>query len=117
MNKQMFHRFIDDCWDDWANRVDFDPNEEELKTKEEKPHADTIEEAVVEEKTEEKELPEGMRAVRTKSTGDKVYVLNEEKQTKRWVTSPEVLEGLGFTLGDVVEIDDLEFANYRLSVE
>lgn len=84
-----------------------------------KPTADTPEvsegEVVDSTPTVKKELPEGKRAVRTKTTGDRVYLLDEKEMTKRWITSPEVLEGMGFGLADVVEIEDAEFHKYKIS--
>lgn len=62
-----------------------------------------------------RELPEGKRVVRTKSSGDRVYYLDEEKKTRQWVTNPEVLKGLGFEAGDVVEVEDSELLNYQMA--
>ncbi len=78
----------------------------------ERPTEDTeeVEEAVVEEKP--KTDPD-TRVVRSKGTGDKVYLLNDKEMTKRWITSPQVLEGLGFGMGDVGEIPDLELSKYK----
>jgi hypothetical protein len=65
--------------------------------------------------TEERILPEGKRAVRTKQSGDRVYLLDDEKKTRQWVTNPEVLKGLGFELTDVVEVDESEMAKYQMA--
>lgn len=62
----------------------------------------------------DRKLPEGKRVARTKSSGDRVYMLDDEKKTRHWVTNPEVLKGLGFELGDVVEVDDIEILKYQL---
>jgi hypothetical protein len=67
-----------------------------------------------EDRPEERKLPEGKKAVRTKSTGDRVYVLDEEKKTRQWVTNPDVLRSLGFELGDVAEVDDTELLKYQM---
>lgn len=64
---------------------------------------------------EERKLPAGKRAVRTKSSGDRVYVLDEEAKTRRWVTNPEVLKSVGFEIGDVVEVDDSELLSYQMA--
>lgn len=69
----------------------------------------------VEAEVVERKLPEGKRAVRTKSMGDRVYVLDEEKKTRAWVTNPDILKATGFELTDVVEIDDSELLTYQMS--
>ena len=56
--------------------------------------------------------PAGKRVVRP--GGDRVYLLDEEKKTRQWVTNPEVLEGLGFDMSDVVEIDEAELFQYQM---
>lgn len=68
---------------------------------------------IVDEKPERK-LPKGKRAVRTKSSGDRVYLLDEEKKTRQWVTTGEILTALGFEMGDVVEVEDSELLSYRM---
>ena len=67
----------------------------------------TVEEARV--------LPEGQRVARTKSSGDRVYLLDDNKKTRQWVTTPEILKGLGFESGDVIEVDENEFLKYQMS--
>src|SRR5688572_24148144 len=62
----------------------------------------------------ERKLPEGKRVVRTKASGDRVYMVDEEKKTRHWITNPDVLKNLGFELGDVKEIDDTEMLKYQL---
>ncbi len=64
---------------------------------------------------EERKLPEGKRAVRTKSSGDRVYVLDEEKKTRQWVTTAEILDAIGFKMEDVVTIEDSEVLKYQLA--
>lgn len=59
-------------------------------------------------------LPEGKRVARTKSTGDRVYMLDEAKKTRQWVTNPDVLAKLGFVMGDVVDIEDPELLRYQM---
>jgi hypothetical protein len=54
-----------------------------------------------------------LRVVRTPSTADRVYLLNDEAKTRQWVTNPEVLASLGFTLADVVEMDDNQLLEYQ----
>lgn len=63
----------------------------------------------------ERVLPEGQRVARTKTQGDKVYLLDDNNKTRSWVTSPEILAGLGFEMGDVVEVDDVEFLRYQMA--
>lgn len=60
-------------------------------------------------------LPEGKRVVRTKSSGDRVYLLDDNKKTRQWVTSPEVLKGMGFVLDDVAEVDDAELLKFNMA--
>lgn len=60
-------------------------------------------------------LPEGKRVVRTKGSGDRVYLLDEVAKTRHWVTNPEVLEGYGFTMADVGEAEDAELLKYQMS--
>lgn len=62
----------------------------------------------------ERVLPEGKRVVRTKSTGDRVYLLDENKKTRAWVTNSQILDQLGFVMEDVVEVDDNELLNYQM---
>lgn len=60
-------------------------------------------------------LPKDKRVIRTKSTGDRVYYLDDIKKTRQWVTNPEVLKGLGFEMGDVTDIEDLELQKYAMA--
>lgn len=57
--------------------------------------------------------PAWQRVIRTKSTADRVYLIDEEKGTRQWVTNPQILEGLGFSQADVVEIEDEEMLKYQ----
>lgn len=59
-------------------------------------------------------LPEGKKVVRTKSSGDRVYLLDEVKKTRQWVTNPDVLDSLGFELGDVGEVDENEMLKFQM---
>jgi hypothetical protein len=58
--------------------------------------------------------PEGKRVVRTRSSGDRVYYLDDTEKTRQWVYSPEVLESLGFDMNDVGEVEDSELLKYRM---
>lgn len=69
--------------------------------------------AVPDETAPKRQLPEGQRVVRTKTSGDRVYMIDEIKKTRQWVTNPDVLKGLGFEIGDVVEIEDNELLKYQ----
>lgn len=60
-------------------------------------------------------LPEGKRVVRTKSSGDRVYLLDEVKKTRQWITNPDVLTALGFESTDVTEIDDSELLKFQMA--
>ena len=62
-----------------------------------------------------RELPEDKRVVRTKSTGDRVYLVDEKEKTKAWITSPEILEKLGFTMADVQDVEDKELLGYQMT--
>lgn len=61
------------------------------------------------------EKPKDKRVVRTKSTGDRVYLIDETAKTKAWVTSPEILGKLGFELSDVQDIEDSEMLGYAMT--
>lgn len=61
-----------------------------------------------------RELPEGKRVVRTKTSGDRVYLLDEVKKTRQWVTNPDVLDSLGFSLTDVGEVDEDKMLTYQM---
>lgn len=69
----------------------------------------------VEDTPPERVLPEGKRVVRTKSSGDRVYYIDEARQTRQWITNSDVLTGLGFEMGDVVEVDDNELMKYNMA--
>lgn len=60
-------------------------------------------------------LPEGKRVVRTASSGDRVYLLDDVKKTRAWVTNPDVLDSLGFELGDVGEVTEDEMLKFQMS--
>ena len=77
------------------------------------PPATTPPEEVPEE-TPARVLPEGKRAVRTKNTGDRVYCLDDVAKTRRWITSPEILTGLGFEQTDVAEVEETEMMKYQM---
>lgn len=69
-----------------------------------------------------REIPKDKRVVRTKTSGDRVYLLDEVKKTRQWIagnssghpTGPELLESFGFSMSDVVEIDDTEMMKYQM---
>lgn len=63
---------------------------------------------------DERILPEGKRVVRTKASGDRVYLIDEVKKTRQWVTNPEVLAALGFESSDVNEVDENEMMKYQM---
>lgn len=71
-------------------------------------------EAAQEPPKEERKLPEGKRVVRTKQSGDRVYMLDEAKKTRHWITNPEVLDGLGFKMEDVTEVEDAEMLRFQM---
>lgn len=57
--------------------------------------------------------PSMFRVVRTKTTADRVYLLNEEDKTRQWMTNPDVVKSKGFEMEDVVEINDEELLKYQ----
>lgn len=59
-------------------------------------------------------LPEDQRVVRTKTSGDKVYLLDDTKKTRQWISNGEVLTGLGFEMNDVTEVDDATMMRYNM---
>ena len=63
----------------------------------------------------EDEAPADKRVVRSQSSGDRVYMLDEIKKTRQWVTNPQVLAGLGFTPQDVKDIEDIELLKYQMA--
>lgn len=62
-----------------------------------------------------RELPKDKRVIRTKSTGDRVYLIDEVAKTKAWVTSPEILTKLGFELSDVQDVEDSTLLGYAMT--
>lgn len=61
------------------------------------------------------ERTDNKRAIRTKSTGDRVYIIDDSAKTKAWVTSPEVLTKLGFTMEDVEDLEDNQLVGYQMA--
>ena len=62
----------------------------------------------------ERVFPEGKRVVRTKTSGDRVYELDEVAKTRRWVTNGDILTAFGWQQADVVAIDDSEILKYTM---
>ena len=60
-------------------------------------------------------LPEGKRVVRTKNSGDRVYLINEKEETRQWITNERVLAGLGFEFSDVTDIEEDELVKFRMA--
>lgn len=62
-------------------------------------------------------MPEGKRVARTKSSGDRVYLLDDttDPPTRAWVTNAELLDPLGFIMEDVVEVEDSELLKYNMA--
>lgn len=58
---------------------------------------------------------DGKRAVRTKSTGDRVYLVDDNAKTKAWITSPDVLDKLGFSMADVQDVEDSSLLGYQMA--
>ena len=88
------------------------------------PSPDNMLQAVVDEPTAgaeftppERTTPEGKRVVRTKTSGDRVYLLDDTQnpKTRAWVTNEDILNKLGFTQADVIEVDDVEMMKYNMA--
>lgn len=94
MDIQGLHKLIDE----WAVAQRVAPNAEEVP------------------EPPPRELPKDLRVVRTSTSQDRVYLLDEIKKTRQWVTRPEILDGLGFIMEDVIKIDDAELAKYEQGV-
>lgn len=62
-----------------------------------------------------KELPEGKRVVRTPTSGDKVYLLDEVKKTRQWLATGEVLTALGYDQSDVQDETDINLYKYSMA--
>lgn len=60
-------------------------------------------------------LPEGKRVVRTKTSGDRVYLLDDTDKTRHWIANPDVLTNLGFDMSDVIDVEDAELIKYRMA--
>lgn len=58
---------------------------------------------------------DGKRAVRTKSTGDRVYLIDDNAKTKAWITSPEIMTKLGFEMSDVQDLEDSALVSYQMA--
>lgn len=103
MTKEEAHKLIDELFD--------------LKEKQPAPTSEGITTATSEAIPVEpkRELPKDKRVVRTKSSGNIVYLLDEIKKTRQWVTSPKILEQLGFQMADVKEVEDNEMLKYQMS--
>ncbi len=97
--KDLFKKFIDEEFDNWLakQQVDDLQKPEETETPEE----------------EKPKREDGKRAVRAKGTGDRVYLLDPEAKTKAWITSEEVLNKLGWQMGDVENVEDSEMIEYQ----
>ncbi len=63
----------------------------------------------------QRNLPKDKRVVRTKTSGDRVFLLDEKAKTRQWITSPTILEGLGFEHSDVAEVEDMELLKYNMA--
>lgn len=104
--RKMAHDSLDQAIDQWSAGVA--PTDSPVDAV-----ADTPE-APAEEASPARELPKDKRVVRTKQSGDRVYLLDEIKKTRQWITNPEVLAKLGFEMGDVKDVADKEFLDYTL---
>lgn len=107
MTREDAHNFVDELFDKFAGEGDQGPIEAVVQPQDEDATG-------TDEPTEERVLPEGKRVVRTKSSGDRVYELDEVAGTRRWVTNGQILDSRGWQMGDVVEISDEDLLKYQM---
>lgn len=98
MDIDALKRLVDDAINQWAAGVSPTTDGEEI----------------TEVKNTERVLPEGQRVVRTKTSGDRVYLLDDKDTSRRWVTNGDILKALGFEFTDVVDVSDEEMAKYNM---
>lgn len=77
--------------------------------------SDTPEETMHHDDTPKKELPEGVRLVRSKETGDMIFYI--EKNNYHHVADPDTLAALGFAFGDEEYLDTFEFSKLNSGEE
>ena len=101
MNREEAHQLVDRLFD--SETTNPTPTETEATPEEPK-----------------KELPKDKRVVRTKTSGDTVYYLDEKDKTRQRIVGstqypgPDLVKGLGFDMSDVGEIDDTTMMTYRM---
>lgn len=95
MDRATAHKLVDEIFDQY-----------EVQTENEQIPAEVLD--------QKRELPEGKRVVRTKSSGDRVYLIDEVKKTRQWVQGPDVLAQLGFDMSDVTEVEDTDLMKYQM---
>lgn len=71
--------------------------------------------AATTEEPQEPTKPAGRKVVRTKNSGDRVYMLDEIENTRHWVTNPVVLEKLGFKPDDVEEVEESVLLSHNMA--
>jgi hypothetical protein len=101
MTREEAHKLVDELFDNVAGTDNDGPIEPSVE-----PEVLDLGQAKV--------VKKNGKVVRTKSSGDRVYHLDDDKGTRRWITNPQVLEGLGFTLDDVTDIEDAELLKYQM---
>jgi hypothetical protein len=124
MDKAMLHQFIDECWDKWHQSLSGNDGMattpgpltktsamQSQRIAAIKPPSATATSSSDEPK-ETKKI-DGVWVTRTKSSGDRVYCLDDKTKTYIWVESPQMLESLGFEFKDVVDITDGELSQYK----
>lgn len=107
MTREDAHQLVDQLFD--LETVDTAISPEAELTKAIETATETLPEAPA------RELPKDKRVVRTNVGGDRVYMLDEVKMTRAWVSNPDVLDSLGFTLNDVTEVQEDELMKYQMS--
>lgn len=111
ITREEAHKFVDTMFDTIAGENNEGPVEAVEEDRKESV-MDTVE--AKDEELIPRVLPEGKRAVRTDSSGDRVYLLDENKKTRQWITNPQILDGLGFEQTDVVKVEDNELLKYQM---
>jgi len=118
MDREEAHKLVDLIFDQKDSSATVDASD--MWPENSMPAMTPFEEIEVETETEpaepiEDEAPADKRVVRSNSSGDRVYLLDEIQKTRQWVTNPEVLAGLGFTSQDVQEIEDIKLLEYKMA--
>jgi hypothetical protein len=106
MTREEAHNLVDNLFDNEHSTTDVPANAGVAHV--------TVTDQVID-ATPTRVLPEGKRVVRTKSSGDRVFLLDDNEKTRQWVTNEKVLASLGFEFSDVGEIEDDKLTEFRMA--